>query len=73
MEFSCLASVNEAIRRTEIGRGAADLIRAATRISTKKSYDARLKTFYAWCADAGMEPTSISIKAFCDFLHHLYA
>jgi hypothetical protein len=63
-----LASINKAIRRSEIGRGAADLIRAATRNSTKKSYDARLKIFYAWCADAGLEPTTTPVKAFCNFV-----
>ena len=68
----CLETFRSRLRKAGFQGEAVDLAARSRRVSTIRTYDARLGGFYAWARRKAIDPLEATLKQVADFLMHLY-
>lgn len=68
----CLAAFVESYRAAGLSEQAADMAGEARRPSTRKTYNSRLRRYFAWCRSKQIDPLRASVKFVGDFLLSVY-
>ena len=71
-QVSSVAAIRRRYIKAGFSRTAANFVSAGRRQSTLQVYTARLRPFYAWCKQRGVDPTRASVSKVADFLCFIY-
>ncbi len=71
-QVDCMAVIRDRFVKAGFSQAAANFASAGRRQSTLQVYTARLRPYYAWCDERGVDPTSASVPQVAEFLCYIF-